>query len=129
MDRTAEVLQAPGLAVCMICLQNMGGVEVVSHSTVVQHYITSLHACTIFTALQWLIEAFKFKTTLTVAKDLTGYPAASIAADLLSGHGYVVHHVVDGAKEWGHLTRGRVMNILIDYASVFVYHLTTFSLL
>lgn len=107
MNRSAEVLHAPCPAVCMSCIQRMSGVKRVPHATVVQYHIGSLHAFTLPASPQGLIEAFKFKTALTLPQDLASYPAASIGTCLLSSHSYVVNHVVDGAKEWRNLTEGQ----------------------
>lgn len=87
----------------------MSGVERCAYAAVIQHYIASLHAFTIPASPQWLIEAFKIKATLAVTKDPTSHPTTSIGTGLLSSHSYVVHHVVDGAKEWRNLTEETVM--------------------
>ena len=111
MDRTSKVFQGPSLAICMLGVQSVSGVESVAHATVVQHYIAGLHAFTVPASPQGLIEAFIFKATLAVTQDLTGYPAASFGAGLLNSHSCVVHHVVDGAKEWGNLAEETVVII------------------
>lgn len=111
MDRASEVFQTSSPAICMCSFQSMSGVERVAHATVVQHYIASLHAFTVLASPQWLTEACKFKAALAVAQDLTSNPAASSGAGLFNSHSYVVHHVVDGAKEWGNLAEETVVII------------------
>lgn len=115
MDRFTEILQVPGPAICMRCIQNMSGVESVAHATVVQHYVASLHAFTIFAGPQGLVKAFKLKVTLTVAQHATSYPAASFGTCLLYSHCYEIHHVVDGAKEWRNLAKETEMTRNFDF--------------
>lgn len=103
MDGTAQILQTPGAAVCISGVQNVGGVKWGAHAAVVQHHVASLHAFTVSSSRQGLIEAFKVKTSSAVTKDLTGDPSASAGACLFGGHGRVVHHVVDGAEKWWNL--------------------------
>lgn len=103
MDGTAQVFQTPGVAVCMSCIQNMSGVKGRAHSAVIQHHIAGLHAFTISASLQGLIKALKFKASFALTKYLTSYPSASTGTGLFNSHSCVVHHVVDGAKEWRNL--------------------------
>lgn len=103
MDRTPEIFQAPGRAVCVSGVEGMGGVKRVPHTAVVQNHVGSLHSLAVPSSLQGLIEPFKLEAPLAVSQDVTRYPAASTGTGLLCSHGYVVQHVVNGAKEWRNL--------------------------
>lgn len=109
MDWPSKVFQTPSLAICILSFQSVSGVESVAYATVVQHYIAGLHAFTIPTSPQGLVEACIFKAALAFTQDLTCYPAAFFGTDLLNSHSYVVHHVVDGTKEWGNLAEETVV--------------------
>lgn len=103
MDRTPQILQAPGCTVCVSSMEGMRGVKRVPHAAVVQNHVGSLHSLTLPSGLQVLIEPFKVESPLAVSQDVTRYPAASTSTGLFCSHGYVVQHVVNGAKEWRNL--------------------------
>lgn len=81
----------------------MGGVQGCAQAAVIQHYIARLHPLPVPACSQGLVEAFEFKATFALAKDVSRYPVAPTGTGLLGSHSYVVHHVVDGAKKWGNL--------------------------
>lgn len=87
-------------------MKRMSGVQGVADAAVVQDHVLSLHAFTVPASPQGLIESFELKATLAIGQDPTSYPAAFTGAGLLSSHSCVVHHVVDGAKEWRNLKEG-----------------------
>lgn len=87
----------------MTGFQSMGGVQGCAQAAVIQHYIARLHPLPVPACSQGLVEAFEFKATFALAKDVSRYPVAPTGTGLLGGHSYVVHHVVDGAKKWGNL--------------------------
>ena len=103
VDGATQVFQPPGDAVRVTSLQSVGGVQRCSHAAVIQNYVARLHALAVPAGSQGLVEAFEFKATLALAKDVSRHPVAPAGAGLLGGHSYVVHHVVDGAKKWGNL--------------------------
>lgn len=103
MDGTAQVLQAPGDAVRVSGLQSVGGVQGRTHAAVIQDYVARLHALTVPASSQGLVEAFEFKATFALPKDVSRHPVAPTGPGLFGGHSYVVHHVVDSAEKRGNL--------------------------
>lgn len=106
VDGAAQVFQTPRFGIRVSGVQRVGGVERRSHPAVVQNHVARLHALSVPAGSQPLVETFKFKTALTSAQVVPSYPASSVGTCLFSGHGRVIHHVVDGAKEWRHLVEG-----------------------
>lgn len=103
VDRTPKMFQAPSKAICVSSMKRMCGIEQVPHAIIVQDHVTSLHSLTILSSLQRLIKTFKLKVALTFSQDVTCYPAAFTCSGLHCSHSYVVHHVVNSAKEWRNL--------------------------
>lgn len=103
MDGATQVFQPPSDAVGVTGLQSMGGVQRCAHAAVIQHYVAGLHALAAPASSQGLVEAFEFKAALALTEDVSRHPVAPAGTGLLSGHGYVVHHVVDRAEKRGNL--------------------------
>lgn len=106
----AQVLQPSHVAVRVGSLQYMCGVQGGAHAAVVQHHVAGLHAFSVFTGKQVLVEALELEAPRgPTAEDLAGDPGSTLQARLLHGHGSEVEHVVDGAEERGDLANIRGM--------------------
>lgn len=101
VDGLPHVLECTKFPVCVWCLQDMCPLEGGASAICVQHHIACLHALTIAACRNGLIEAHELEASFVMSQSLTCHPtASSCQPTLFCCHGYVVQHVVDGAKEW-----------------------------
>ena len=112
VNGAAQILQPAKLAGGVRRVQDVCGLQPAAFAVGVQHDELHLHALAPRAPVHGLVEAVELKATLAVRQHAARHPAPGSFPLLLSCHGGVVEHVVDGAEERRNLMMGTEFQLM-----------------